>query len=127
MIKQLSVMGAAALLLTACGSSNTNSADPAPTVTVTTTAEPYSETDAYLQQLREAPGNHFVGVSDADLLDVGRTTCDTLDTGYSIEEIVVMLASSNPSDDEAEMYGQVIGAAVYNLCPEYAYQISEWA
>ena len=80
----------------------------------------------YLEALH-ATGNSYVdNGSDRQLVELGHTVCQALDEGNSVEEIIYYLAANSSNDDPefARFEGQVIGAAVGALCPEYSGQVA---
>lgn len=109
------------LTLTACGSASA----PAPTVTVTE-APVSSPSDNYLNQLAATGDPTILAMADSDLLDIGNSTCEVLASGTTITEIAVYLVQNGGfTNSQYASIGRILGAAVYNLCPEYAYQINQ--
>jgi PBP1b-binding outer membrane lipoprotein LpoB len=131
-MKKTSIIGATALALTLVltGCSTTSAGpdyvQPAPTQEYVVPPAPVvTPQESYLIGVRAEYNKYIEAASDIQLLEVGNTVCETLDTGVSIEELAVYLVASSGNEDDAyyEMMGITIGAAVMNLCPEYAYQI----
>ena len=126
------VIGAigAALALTACSTGSPNAA--VETVYVTQEAAPpddritYDDTTIEAEYLSDLAGvnNSIINrQSDADLIDMGYTICETLDAGYTVDDIIEVFASDYPSDNEIDAYSALMAAALVNLCPEYQYQV----
>ncbi len=131
-MKKTSIIGATALALTltltGCSSSNAGPdySQPAPTQDyVAPPAPEVTPEESYLIGVRANSNTYIRNASDAQLLEVGRTVCETLDTGVSVEELATYLVVNSGNEDDAyyEMMGITIGAAVLSLCPEYTYQI----
>lgn len=106
------------------------SSEPTAAPTVTVTAEPpapeLSAEDLYVANLRSQDNYYADNNTDNDLINLGYSLCSELDAGYTVVDVINALISENfgNGDTEAiEFAGLVIGAAVRDLCPEYAYQI----
>lgn len=74
---------------------------------------------AYLEVLHEGLPPYppvQLGVSDEQLVDIGRQQCDKLSEEWTVENLskAMLNANANPSDSVA-----VPGAAVQELCPEH--------
>lgn len=117
--------------LVLAGCSSDSKAAPTVTVTEEAPAPEVVETDEqrYISNIRSF-GNYYVDMNtDMDLINLGYTLCGSLDAGYTVEEIIYDLsygefAYENGGDEEAITFaGLTIGAAVKDLCPQYAYQI----
>lgn len=130
MNKTISAVALSAVALFGLGACATE-ASPAPTVTVTAKppappAPELSAEDLYVANLR-SQGNYYVdNNTDTDLINLGYTLCGELDSGYTVMEVIDSLIASgnfNGDPEAIEFSGLVIGAAVRDLCPEYAYQI----
>lgn len=89
---------------------------PAPVVTP---APALTADEQYLAGMRSV--YDFTGIPDSQLLDIGRQTCDTLDTGLSLMEIAVVMASTDGIDPA--LVGSVFAGAITFLCPEYTDQL----
>lgn len=128
----LFVAGGVALLLVAffIGASSSDKQTSAPTPTSTWTPDPepvYSDEELFLNSI-DLYGNDITDyMSDADLLDMGWTTCDVLDQGYTLEDIANELVynSDLSTEEEFAAVGTIVGGAVVYLCPEYSYMIDE--
>ncbi len=59
--------------------------------------------------------------SDATLLDAGRTVCAELDAGTPFSDVVTvsLVGMGASSDEQQQVAGAVVGAAVSKLCPEH--------
>lgn len=129
LIAILAVTLGLALTLTGCSSNNAE-----PVVTVTET-EPYTgddmnsvptSEDMFIAELY-AHGNYIVDNTDEyELLDLGWSTCQALDQGASLDELVAALANSGnfTTDTETEFVGLVIGEALQHLCPQHSWQVA---
>lgn len=104
-----------AVLLAGC-SSDPSIQTLAPVPVHTFTPAPDAPDDAgYLANERRV--YNFTGVSDAKLLDVGYTVCDTLDSGVTISVLHATLTNTEGADPE--MGNAVLAGAIVFLCPEY--------
>jgi PBP1b-binding outer membrane lipoprotein LpoB len=129
-MKKTSIIGATALALTLVltGCSTTSAgpdySQPAPEYVAPPVPE-VTPQESYLIGVKAEYNKYIASAPDIQLLEVGNTVCETLDAGVSIEQLAVYLVANSGNEDDAyyEMMGIVIGAAVMNLCPEYAYQI----
>lgn len=111
-----------ALALAGCSSS----ASPAPTVTVTETQAPQvSKEDAFMASLQSSGNVYLENMSRADALKIAHNTCDLLNQGYTLYDIVEVLANSGnfTTADEQQAVGYILGAGIQVFCPEYSYQI----
>lgn len=132
--KLITLLAVGMLALAGCGNS-----EAAPQVTVTETVDSWSDTDtgtnsggelssedAFLFEL-SLSGNYLIeSMSDYDLLDLGWSTCETLDSGVSLLELVdaFVMSGNFVTDAETEYVGLVIGASIRNLCPQHEWQIA---
>jgi hypothetical protein len=57
--------------------------------------------------------------ADEDLLEIGLLTCEALDSGASIREVVDTMEDSASTDGDIEVFATVLFAAVTFFCPEY--------
>lgn len=122
-----------AILFTGCsgGDDKSSSAlNPSPKISVkteTVTVKPEapstvpssSKNEIFLSVLRDH-GDTYTGAPDADLIELGHQTCDTLDMGVTVEDMAAYMVQENIDPDFA---GFLIGAAVGVFCPEYTNQI----
>lgn len=120
------VISAAALV--GCTS---QSSTPSPTVTITQSVpapsidDPQpnlSNEELYLLGLRSMDNRIIDNASDGELLEVGYSVCDALESGFSTDDIIAYLAREMVSDGmTSEVYteavGYIIGAADVALCP----------
>lgn len=116
--KIAAILAAAALALSLGACSDDNEA-PAPTVTIT--AEPEVSVDEiFVSTLRsEAPGL-AAGASDAELVELGNTTCGALDTfNGDPEALFYALYAEDPTLDYGDV-GTLVGASIVAYCPEYS-------
>ena len=130
---------AVGVLVSACGAGiggQTNTV----TVTATPTALPQpiplpteptvaDKEYMFLETMRNS-GVTWLMVADTDqLLDLAYQTCQILDSGYTVDELVQALATGFAEDgmgNDPELYegtGFLIGASVAAFCPQYGYQI----
>ena len=119
-----SVVFALAIALTGCSSTAATS-DPGITKQAPAPAPVVTPEESYLVAVHSQYNVYIESSTDSALLDIGRQVCTTLDSGYTISEVITYLAVNGESDDQDfyAMEGIVIGAAVYNLCPEYMNQV----
>ena len=126
MYKYIAGAGLTALLLTGCGAAS----EPAATVTVTETAQPttapMSDSDSYLAALYATGDITLANMDESSLINIGNSTCELLDEGVTVSTLAVYLVENGGfTTSQYETIGRIIGAAVYNLCPEYSYQIDQ--
>jgi hypothetical protein len=63
-------------------------------------------------------------VSDRELLEVGYSACEVLDSGVTLDEFLYMLVEEYYYDDYIrEFSGAIIGTALGSLCPEHAWML----
>jgi hypothetical protein len=111
------LIAVATLTLIGCGTSRSTQEVSTPTTaykqTTTTTASPYG---AFLSAAQEK----YPAASDSQLIDLGITTCDTIETFGSVLDMMVMI-SEDPdwSLEEAEDAAFMIGLSVPTFCPKY--------
>ena len=137
MIKKIAIASVAVLTLAGCASNN-KAEDPAPVVTVTEQAPIYvdppvtdsyvSVDDEYLYALHDMEDSYIENTPDSDLLDIGNATCEALDSGVTISELVFSLASSDTFEtaEQAQAGGIIIAAAASILCPQHASQVQDF-
>lgn len=128
MNKKIMLLGLVALLITGLvvlSGCSASTSEPKETVTVTEqpddTWNDYTggDEDAFLDAVN-TNGNWVIATtSDSDLLDLGWTICDSLDTGASPDEIIEVLIDTAETTDDAEAFATVMAGAVVHLCPEY--------
>jgi hypothetical protein len=100
--------------MTACGAAEETSK---PTPTVTVTAEPEPSIDQTLVDLVRKEYPELYGVTDAQIIELGKTACDAFDAGASAEDIIMAIPDTDPQTRLALAY--VVGAGVGAYCPEY--------
>lgn len=125
LLTTLSAVVCCGLLLTGCGSGSAS-----PTVTVTEEAtyvpEPMlTDDEKFISTIRNYGNTSLDTLSDQDLISLGISTCDLLDSGYTAVDIITYVATEFPNmtSDQAEGFGFVMGAAVAVYCPEYTSDI----
>ena len=129
MKKTALVAAFAALLLAGC--STTSSSDTVDTVADNFQTQDYqapvqTPEEQYLEDVKAQNNADLMDESDYDLLNVGYQTCEVLDSGYSIGEMVQYLLSDNPSESDIKYMSIIIGNAVEYLCPEYMPQLDSY-
>ena len=127
---------ATGLFVSACG--GVGGANPVVTVTATQTqtvapvpTEPTLEDKEYmfLETMRNSGISWLMDANPNDLLDLARQTCQILDNGYTVNELVEALAQGFVNDgltNDPELYegtGMIIGSSIAIFCPEYGNQI----
>lgn len=117
--------GAAALAATLTACATPNSA-PAPTVTVTKDApapapapepdidEPSMSDDEMFLFLLRGEDPTFNTIPDSTLTDLGRTTCEALDAGMTLEMYAAIAANSGITRSEA---ATIAAASIVVYCP----------
>ena len=85
-----------------------------------------SAEDKYLADVRAANDPNLMDETDADLISVGYQTCQVLDSGYSVPEMVQYLLNENPSDEQIRYMSIIMGNAIEYFCPEYISQIQNF-
>jgi hypothetical protein len=121
-----------AVALVGCTS---QSAQPAPTVTITKAAPAPSLDDPevipqpamgneelYLIGLKSMDNPLINIATDEQLLDMGYSVCEALESGFTVEDIIQYMATEMAregltSDYQSEAVGYIIGAADTALCP----------
>lgn len=131
----IAVVGAIALAILLSGCGGGGSTDTAtPTTTVTETTEPVvvdepsgftSAEDEFLYDVHNVGNPTIERNSDAEIVSVGHTVCDTLDKGYTVSDVSEYLIGTGDytTDNDIEFLSTMIAGAVVDLCPEYKYQI----
>jgi len=121
-----------AVALVGCSS---QSASPAPTVTVIEqapapqpsvddppTPSTMSNEDLYLLGIKSMNNPILNIATDQELLNMGYSVCDALNAGYTVDDVIAYMAvqmagEGMTSDTEIEAVGYIIGAADTALCP----------
>lgn len=78
--------------------------------------------DRFLADARSAEPQ-LDGVTDEELLDVGKTVCTDLDNGVTFDEFDF---SARITGVDVNTAGAVIASAVENLCPEHEREMKRW-
>ena len=110
------IAAAAILPLAACGTDGTATIADTPlaeTTAAATTPDPETIDTAFLAVLRK----HGIPASDT-AIEAARSTCDALDAGNSITDILTIAVTNLGTDG-----GYFIGASVATYCPEYSADI----
>lgn len=120
-MKTAIITALSAVLLTACSAGAT-----APATTVTVTAQPspvapapdidepsMSDDERFLYLLRDSDPI-FNRIDDRTLIDLGRTTCDALDAGMTLDMYAAVAAESGITMDEA---ASIAAASIVVYCP----------
>jgi len=121
--------------LAACGGTTTERvvympSTDAPTTTIRvikTTDAPiavYGDDDAFLSSVNDLY-NGIITVTDQNMIDAGRSTCDALQTGSTAQDVVD--AANNSADGDYDTYdflSSVIAAAVVTYCPEQQWKFN---
>ena len=128
-MKKIIIAAAASIVLViglaSCGSSNTNNSGsdipaPAPAPVVT----PH---DQFLSDINSLGDSIIANTSDADLWSMATATCDALDKGNSVSSLVTYLINSGTmTNDNAQSIGEVIGAAVKDVCPSHTSELQDF-
>lgn len=124
------------LVLSACGGSD-NTSDTSTNTTATDTfvtpapepapAPMVSPEDQFLNRLNGLGDPVILSTSDADLLSIGQETCSVLDQGYTVTDLVTYLYDNGYiTSENGTAVGQIVGAAVSTLCPQYTSQLQDF-
>jgi hypothetical protein len=133
-----SIFVVALLALTACGSKTVyvtstevpNSPETTEKVVKTTDApiatsapEPvYTDEDEFIYDI-ETSYDKYISVSDEQMIDTGRATCNALwsgSTGYDVLNSII--SSANGDADIEDFLTSVVASAVINFCPDQQYK-----
>jgi hypothetical protein len=125
MKKTIAIAGIALLLIgvTGCSSATTDSGLSKQTqdyvVPVTT------PTDDFLSEVHMYGDAYIESTADSDLVSMATATCDALDAGNTVTDVITYLAYNQTETDQAFYVaeGEIIGAAVRNICPQYIPQL----
>ena len=125
MNKKLSIAALALAGVVALSGCTVSPTYPAPSQTEAPAPAPApvrSDERQYLDGLK-ATGNSYALInSDYDLVDAGRSFCEALDAGVSLQELISATAETVPGDEEwYQFVGFQMAASLTYLCPEYAY------
>lgn len=125
-MKKIAALLAASFLIVGCSSSS------APADSVQNSfqnqnqnyeAPAQTQEDRYLSDVKAQNNPDLMDETDATLLEVGYQTCEVLDSGYNVQELVRYLLSDNPTDSEIAYMSIIIGNAIEYFCPEYLSQV----
>ena len=110
------LIAVATLTLIGCGTSRSTQEVSTPTTAYKQTTTTASEYGAFLS----AAQDKYPAASDTKLIDLGITTCETIETFGSVLDMMVMI-SEDPdwSLEEAEDAAFMIGLSVPTFCPKY--------
>ena len=116
-------LGAVGVLLVGLliGSSHSS---PAPSADPTQTAAPApvaTDDETYIGLVRSYGNSYIDNAEDYQLIKIAHDTCDVLDSGYTLDEVINYLAANGTSTDQ-EFYqaeGIIIGGAINVYCPVY--------
>ena len=107
----------------------TTTTKPRPTTTVARYIPPtnyytYDE-QAYIDGLYSLYSG-IIYLTDDELLDMAYAICSTLDTGITLQALIVVLSRelSFASADTVEFVSALMASAIYNLCPEHTWQLA---
>lgn len=120
--------------VTGCSDSGEKAEPAQPTVTVTVEAEPAPETEMseddaeriFLMVVKDEYPQFEGEEANQVLIDFANTTCDLLDNGGTVGDVVGLIESGSSSPDEAEMFGYVVGAGMQAFCPEHMEKMEEF-
>jgi hypothetical protein len=123
--KIAAILAAAALAISLGACSDDTDSGANPTVTITEEAPAPTGDEVFVATVRENAPNMSRGASDADLIELGETTCQALDTlGGDPEALFYALYEEDPTLDYGEV-GALVGASISVYCPEYSGQIDD--
>lgn len=131
---------AAGVLLSACGAgiggqTNTVTVTATPTAVPQPIPVPTEPTVAdkeymFLETMRNSGITWLMAADTNQLLDLAYQTCQILDSGYTVDELIQGLAENFVNDgltNDPELYegtGILIGASVAIFCPQYGYEFN---
>ena len=122
MKKQIALISIAlfSIVAVSCGSSDsTKVEDPTTTIsrnkTTTTTFKKSSGEDTYIASMKKI----LPTATRAELIDLGKTTCDAIDESGSVSATLLRIARDPDWSDMMYEAGFTIGASVEYFCPEY--------
>ena len=122
-IGALGAVAVAALIAAGCGSPDTTS-DATPVTSAkatTTTVAKATPTDAFVNSMK----TKFPNASRADLIDIGRASCDVIDAFGSVSEAMIAIAMDPTWDREmAGNAGYTMGAAIPVFCPQHLAELN---
>lgn len=104
---------------------------PAPVVTVTQQAPapapaPVSGDAAYLAALHST-NPVFYSIPDTTLLSAGYEVCAMLNQGVPFTSVASsLIAKANGQPEVAKAFGNIMGAAVVNLCPSHTAAMNDY-
>jgi len=82
------------------------------------TSDPEGE---YLQSLKENAPRLYADTSSRDLVASGYEACNTLESGYSVAEVMDATMTDGATD-----WPLIIAAATGHLCSEHKAEFQEW-
>lgn len=124
MIRTLTGTAAIALALTigAC-TSDFDSSTSDDTSTGSEQVTPEQSTDDMYLQVLDDDGVPNVDANRHNLIELGKSACDDLDDGQTIEDLANQVVGNLPDGWTYENVGTVIGAGIAAYCPEHQDQI----
>lgn len=119
--------GTLAMILTGCASQSSQ-ANPAQTITEFATPDFQSQEEQYIAHIRSLGNMYIDNNTDQALIDIGGQVCTTLDSGYSVDEMVTALINSGTfsTTEQYEFAGIIVGAGVKYFCPEYITEVEAY-
>jgi hypothetical protein len=131
-MKKIIIVAAAAILLgiglASCGSSNTNNdatsvSTPAPIDTYV----PPTPKEQFLSDINSLNDPIIAQTADSDLWSLATSTCDALNQGNSVTDLITYLANSGAmTNNNATSIGEIIGAAVKDVCPSHMQEVQDY-
>lgn len=125
------VLAIGLLGLAACGGTTTERVVYVPESTTTTKAPPTTEDTP----IAVSPTEEFIGDiysvyygpvinSDSELIEAGWTTCEFLQSGGSITDVIYSINQASNDTDMQEYIGAVVASAITNFCPDQSYKLN---
>ena len=105
------------LLLVGCTVERTIVQEAKPTTTAPpTTQAGYDEEEMYIDAIYSIYDGPIYS-SDRELLETGYITCDALDAGQTIDELLDVINDAASSADTADLLTSIAASAIAWLCP----------
>lgn len=124
-LKVLTAGAISLLVLTGCAS--TTEAGPTGVSHSSVPQPVLTDEDLFLQAVRSDPNAYLQSAADSDLLNAAYETCNMLNQGYTVTDLVTILAESGTAANQEQAYamGFIIGSAIQVFCPQYLGQVSQ--
>jgi hypothetical protein len=120
-------LGAAVAIATSLFSACTVEVKENTETTATTGAPPVtaapSDADLFVEYLEsEYPGVSSMFGGSTQLVVLGRTMCDAIDEGMTIDELALIIMESG---SDMQMVATILATAIYYFCPENEWYVNQ--